>query len=72
MDKPDCIACTEAKMSQAPYGLIKEKLSKLGELTHVDLWGKYDIESIYSNSYYLLLIDDASCYTTVKFLKTKS
>src|SRR5207302_9158106 len=70
-DKPDCIACTEAKMSQAPYGPTKEKLSKPGELTHVDLWGKYDVESIHGNSYYLLLIDDASRYTTVEFLKTK-
>jgi hypothetical protein len=59
-------------MSQAPYGLMKEKLSKLGELTHIDLWGKYDVKSIHSNLYYLLLIDNASHYTTVEFLKTKS
>jgi hypothetical protein len=71
-DKPDCIACIEAKMSQAPYGLTKEKLSEPGELTHIDLWGKYDVESIHGNSHYLLLIDDASRYTTVEFLKTKS
>ena len=71
-DKPDCVACTEVKMSQAPYGPTKHKLSRPGELTHVDLWGKYDIESIHGNTYYLLLIDDASRYTTVEFLKTKS
>jgi hypothetical protein len=71
-DKPDCIACTEVKMSQAPYGPTKEKLSEPGELTHVNLWGKYDIESIHGNSYYLLLIDDTLRYMTVEFLKTKS
>jgi hypothetical protein len=64
MDKPDCITCTEAKMSQAPYGPMKDKLSEPGELTHIDLWGKYDVESIHGNSYYLLLIDDASRYMT--------
>jgi hypothetical protein len=33
--------------------------------------GKYDIASIHSNHYYLLMVDDATCYITVKFLKTK-
>ena len=41
---------TEVKMSQAPYGLMKARLSKPGELTHIDLWGKYDIESIHGNT----------------------
>ena len=48
------------------------KFTEPGELTHVDLWGKYDVESIHGNSYYLLLIDDASHFTTVEFLKTKN
>ena len=38
----------------------------------MDLWGKYNVNSIYGNSYYLLMIDDASCYITVEFLKAKS
>ena len=37
----------------------------------MDLWGKYDVASIHSNQYYLLLIDDAVQYITVEFLKTK-
>ena len=43
-----------------------------GELTHIDLWGKYDVTSIHGNSYYLLMVDDASRYITVEFLKAKS
>ena len=39
---------------------------------HLDLWGKYDIASIHSNRYYLLLVDDATRYVTVEFLKSKS
>jgi len=58
-DKPDCIACTEAKLSKSPYGLIIKKFTKPGELTHVDLWGPYDIQSIHGNSHFLLMIDDA-------------
>ena len=70
--KPDCIACMEAKMTTTPYGLSTKRFSLLGQLTHVDLWGKYDKTSIHGNLYYLLLVNDTSQYTTVEFLKTKS
>ena len=69
--KPDCVACTEAKLSEAPYGPASGRQTKPGELTHIDLWGKYDVESIHRNQYYLLMVDDAACYITVEFLKTK-
>ena len=69
--KPDCIACTEAKLSEAPYGPASERQTKPGELTHMDLWGKYDVASIHGNQYYLLMIDDAARYITIEFLKTK-
>jgi len=69
--KPDCIACTEAKLSETPYGPTSGRPTKPGKLTHMDLWGKYDIASINGNQYYLLMVDDAARYITVKFLKTK-
>ena len=49
-----------------------DRYTRPGQLTHLDLWGKYDVASIHSNHYYLLLVDDATCYVTVEFLKTKS
>ena len=70
--KPDCIACTEAKMTTTPYGPSTKRFTLLGKLTHIDLWGKYNKASIHGNLYYLLLVDNASQYTTVEFLKTKS
>ncbi len=69
--KPDCIACTEAKLSETPYGPASKRQTRPGELTHMDLWGKYDVASINGNQYYLLMIDDAARYVTVEFLKTK-
>ena len=33
--RPDCVACTEAKHSEKPYGLAEKKQLKLGQLTHV-------------------------------------
>jgi len=70
--RPDCVACTEAKHSEKPFGLAEKRVTKLGELTHVDLWGKYEIASIHGSQYYLIMIDDASRYVTVEFLKKKS
>ena len=69
--RPDCIACTEAKLSKAPYGPASGCQTKTGELTHMDLWGKYDVALIHGNQYYLLMIDDAARYITIEFLKTK-
>src|SRR6266566_2102123 len=42
-----------------------------GELIHMDLWGKYDVSSINGHQYNLLLVDDATRYVTVYFLKGK-
>jgi hypothetical protein len=38
----------------------------------MDLWGKYDVALIHGNQYYLLMIDDASRYVSLEFLKAKS
>ena len=69
--KLDCVACMEAKLSESPYGPMLGCPTKPGKLTHMGLWGKYDVASINGNQYYLLMVDDAACYITVKFLKTK-
>jgi hypothetical protein len=67
--KLDYIPCMEAKLFEAPYSPAIGTETKVGELMHVDLWGKYDIKSIHGNQYYLLLIDDAARHITVEFLK---
>jgi transposase InsO family protein len=69
---PDCIACMEAKQSVKPYAAKTAQQRHKGKLTHMDLWGKYDISSINGHQYYLLLVDDATRYVTLYFLKAKS
>src|ERR1700678_1646267 len=70
--KPDCVACTEAKQSVEPFDQHSETTTEIGDLTHMDLWGKYDIASIHGHHYYLLMVDDTSRYVTTEFLKKKS
>ena len=70
--KPDCIPCMEAKLSEVPYGPATVRETKPGQLTHFDLWGKYNTASINGNRYYLLMVDDTTRYTLVEFLMNKS
>ena len=72
MPKPDCIACTEAKQSVEPFGPPSDRKTEPGDLTHIDVWGKYDTASINGNHYYILFVDDSERYNTTEFLKEKS
>src|SRR5271168_1832836 len=56
---PDCIARTEAKQHVESFPKTSNRIMKSGELTHIDLWGKYTVQSINNNQYYLLMVDDA-------------
>ena len=67
----DCVACTEAKQSVILFNKKGEHDTEPGDLTHIDVWGKYDVALINNFQYYLLLVDDASWYVIVEFLKTK-
>jgi len=70
--KPDCIACTEAKQSVKPFNKEIHRESEPGDLTHIDLWGKYAIRSIHGNYYYVVLVDDNSRWITIHYLKEKN
>ena len=70
--KPDCIVCTEAKQHVQPFPKSSIRKTEAGELTHIDLWGRYSIRLINGHQYYLLLVDDAKRFATVKCIKQKS
>jgi hypothetical protein len=70
--KPDCVACTEGKLTVKLFDQPATCTKKIGQLTHIDLWGKYDTTSLHGRQYYILFVDNLSRYITVKFLKAKS
>lgn len=70
--KPDCVACTESKQSVEPFGQQTDKKTEPRELTHIDLWDKYDVQSINGNHYYILFVDDSKRFNTTEFLKGKN
>ena len=70
--KPDCIACTEAKQHVQPFPKTTDRKMEKGDLTHIDVWGKYGVRSINGNQYYLLLVDDHTRFTSVDCMKEKT
>jgi len=55
----DCVPYTEAKQSVIPFNIKGEQKTEPGEITHINVWGKYDTASINSFYYYLLMVDNA-------------
>ena len=70
--KQDCSPCTAAKMHYKAFSPTATWTGAIGHLTHMDLWGRYPVQSINRNQYYILMINDKSRYTTIQFLKQKS
>ena len=69
--KPDCITCTEAKLARKPYKNMEKRNTVIGELMHIDVWGKDNITSIGGYQYFVFFVDDAARYVTVNLQKKK-
>jgi hypothetical protein len=71
-DKPDCCACIEAKQSVKPYPSHSAHTTQhVGELMHLDVWGKFLVQSIDKNQYFIGLIDNHTRYITIEGLSLK-
>lgn len=69
-----CESCQYGKAHRLKFNKSKEqaKAWKAGEFIHTDLCGPFSEMSIGGARFYLLLIDEATDYRTVYFLKHKS
>ncbi|KAI3715128.1 hypothetical protein L6452_22097 [Arctium lappa] len=67
-----CQDCEKGKMKKAPYKPKPEHCtSAILDLLHVDLCGPMKTKSLGHKKYVLVVVDDYSRYTWVKFLKSK-
>ncbi|KAI3691773.1 hypothetical protein L6452_31575 [Arctium lappa] len=67
-----CAACEKGKMKRAPHKPKPEPSTKAPlELLHMDLCGPMRTQSLGGKKYILVIVDDYSRYTWVKFLRTK-
>jgi hypothetical protein len=70
--QPPCHACIEAKQMVQLFSSEVKRDIKSRELMHIDVWGKYSVISIKGHQYYIVLVDNATRYVTVEFMKYKN
>lgn len=70
--KCECLTCVMSKAKTNPFPTSHSKTTMAGELLHADLCGPYITSSSHGYKYFMLIVDDFSRFTWVKFLTTKS
>ncbi|KAJ9547553.1 hypothetical protein OSB04_020096 [Centaurea solstitialis] len=67
-----CSACEMGKIKKSSHKLkVEHNTSKPLQLIHMDLCGPMRVQSINGRKYVLVIVDDFSRYTWVKFLRSK-
>lgn len=67
-----CQGCQYGKSHHLPFKGSSNQRSTLFELVHTDLMGHMKTSSYSGQHYVMVLVDDHSKFTWVKFLKQKS
>jgi hypothetical protein len=67
-----CSNCEFGKFSRIPLKTGRKRATRIGELTHSDVWGPIATTSIGGARYFVTFKDDYSGYTTVYFVKRKN
>ena len=67
-----CDTCQFAKGHRLPYSHNEHRPSNVLDLIHCDIWGPSPVKSNLGFVYYVLFIDDYSCFTWLYPLKLKS
>ena len=67
-----CDACFEGKQARLPFDKSSSRATRVLELVHSDVIGKFQVESEGGARYALTVLDDFSRYSEVLLLKTKA
>ena len=71
-DRRFCVSCLEGKMDCQYNKQASLRASKKLELIHSDLCGPFPTNSVSGSRYFIIFVDDATRFTWVYFLRTKS
>ncbi|CAI7920883.1 unnamed protein product [Closterium sp. NIES-54] len=67
---PPCLPCVEGRQRAAPHSSFPPTTAPLQTL-HMDVWGPARVSGEDRECYFLLVVDDYTCYTTVFPLHSK-
>ncbi|CAI7790612.1 unnamed protein product, partial [Closterium sp. NIES-53] len=68
---PTCVPCVEGRQRAAPHSSSFPPTEAPLETLHMDVWGLARVRGQGHARYFLLVVDDYSCYTTVFPLRSK-
>ena len=67
-----CRGCAMGKYVKAPFPSKNNRATKILDLIHTDVSGRFSYISLGGYEYYITFIDDYSRFTWILFLKTKN
>ncbi|CAI7778028.1 unnamed protein product [Closterium sp. NIES-54] len=68
---PTCVPCVEGRQRAAPHSSTFPPTEAPLQTLHMDVWGPAHVHGQGHERYFLLVVDDYSCYTTVFPLRSK-
>ncbi|CAI7811131.1 unnamed protein product, partial [Closterium sp. NIES-53] len=68
---PTCVPCVEGRQRAAPHSSTFPPTEAPLHTLHMDVWGPARVRGQGHERYFLLVVDDYSCYTTVFPLRSK-
>ncbi|CAI7870635.1 unnamed protein product [Closterium sp. NIES-53] len=68
---PTCVPCVEGRQRAAPHSSSFPPTEAPLQTLHMDVWGPARVRGLGHECYFLLVVDDYSCYTTVFPLRIK-
>ena len=71
LNKGPCEPCHLAKQKQLPFSISDAGSLNAFDLVHFDTWGLLPIPSTIGHKYFLIVIDDKTCFTWVYFIQNK-
>ena len=65
----DCVSCQLGKQPALPFSTSESISTDIFDLIHSDVWGPSSITSIDGSRYFVVFVDDYSCYSWIFHMK---
>ena len=68
----DCVSCQLGKQPTLPFNTSESISTDIFDLIHSDVWGPSFVSSIGGSQYFVVFVDDYSCYSWIFNMKHHS
>ena len=65
----DCVSCKLRKQPILPFNTSESMSTDIFDLIHYDIWGPSSVSSICGSRYFVIFVDNYSCYNWIFYMK---